>query len=175
VRDDLSLSYAQIGLALSLPSFVSLVVEPLLGVAAVAWRARTLVVAGGFFFAGGLALLAGAPSFAVLLAGFVVLYPASGAFVSLSQASLMDLEPDRREHNMARWTLAGSVGAVAGPFLLAGFVWLGFGWRVLFAASGLITAGLVLLVRRAPAGDVEEERPRVGKALRALTRWEVFR
>jgi FSR family fosmidomycin resistance protein-like MFS transporter len=105
---------------------------------------------------------------------FVVLYPASGAFVSLSQASLMDLEPERREHNMARWTLAGSVGAAAGPFLLALFVWSGLGWRALFGAFALLALGLVLLVR-APAGDVDEERPRVREALRALRRWEVFR
>jgi FSR family fosmidomycin resistance protein-like MFS transporter len=157
------------------PSFVSLVVEPLLGVLAVTWRVQTLVVAGGFFFGGGLALLAGAPTFAVLLAAFVVLYPASGAFVSLSQASLMDLAPDRREHNMARWTLAGSLGAVAGPFLLVLFIWTGLGWRALFGAFAVLALGLVLLVRRAPAGDVGEERPHVRDALRALTRWEVFR
>jgi FSR family fosmidomycin resistance protein-like MFS transporter len=175
VRDDLSLSYTEIGLALSVPSLVALVVEPLLGLLAVTWRVRTLVVAGGFFFAGGLALLAGAPTFAVLLAAFVVLYPASGAFVSLSQASLMDLEPARREHNMARWTLAGSVGAAAGPFLLALFISTGLGWRALFGAFAFLCLGLVFLVRRAPAGDVEEERPRVRDALRALTRWEVFR
>ena len=154
---------------------MALVVEPLLGVLAVTWRVRTLVVAGGFSFAGGLALLAGAPTFALLLAAFVVLYPASGAFVSLSQASLMDLDPERREHNMARWTLAGSIGAAAGPFLLALFVWTGLGWRTLFGAFAVLALGLVLLVRRAPAGDVDEERPRVREALRALRRWEVFR
>ncbi len=36
----------------------------------------------------------------------VLFYPASGAFVSLSQATLMDVEPERREHNMACWALA---------------------------------------------------------------------
>jgi FSR family fosmidomycin resistance protein-like MFS transporter len=175
VRDDLSLSYAEIGLALSIPNLVSLVVEPLLGVMAVTWRARVLVVLGGLVFAGGLGLLAVSPSFAVLLAAFVVLYPASGAFVSLSQASLMDLEPQRREHNMARWTLAGAAGAVAGPFLLAAFIWTGLGWRALFAAFAVLALGLVLLVRRAPARAVEEDRPRVRDALQALMRWEVFR
>jgi len=175
VRDDLSLSYAEIGLALSLPNLFSLVVEPLLGVAAVTRRMRTLVIGGGLAFAGSIALFGASPTFVVLLAAFVVQYPASGAFVSLSQASLMDLEPERREHNMARWTLAGAVGAVAGPFLVATFAWLGLGWRPLFLAFAFLALGLVLLVRRAPAGGVEDERPRVRVALRALTRWEVFR
>jgi MFS transporter, FSR family, fosmidomycin resistance protein len=175
VRDDLSLSYTEIGLALSLPSFVSLVVEPLLGVAAVTWRMRALVIGGGFVFAGSIALFAVSPTFVVLLAAFVLQYPSSGAFVSLSQASLMDLEPDRREHNMARWTLAGAVGALAGPFLVATFAWLGFGWRPLFLAFALLALGLVLLVWRAPAGETGKERPRIHAALRALGQWEVFR
>jgi MFS transporter, FSR family, fosmidomycin resistance protein len=175
VRDDLSLSYTQIGLALSLPSFVSLVVEPLLGVAAVTWRIRTLVIGGGFAFAASIALFAGSPTFLVLLAAFVVQYPASGAFVSLSQASLMDLEPERREHNMARWTLAGALGSVAGPFLIDGFAWFGLGWRPLFAGFALLALGLVFLVRRASAREVADERPSVREALRALRQWEVFR
>jgi MFS transporter, FSR family, fosmidomycin resistance protein len=111
----------------------------------------------------------------LLLAAFVVLYPASGAFVSLSQASLMDLEPSRREHNMARWTLAGAVGALLGPLLVAAFAWTGLSWRVLFVVFGVLALGLVLVVLRTPAGDAEEERPQVRDALRALARWEVFR
>jgi FSR family fosmidomycin resistance protein-like MFS transporter len=150
-------------------------VEPVLGVVAVTWRRRALVLAGGAGFALALALAAGAPSFWVLLVAFCLLYPASGAFVSLSQASLMDLEPARREHNMARWTLAGSVGAVVGPLLLAGVVWAGGGWRELFLAFALLAVVLVLLVRRAPADGVDGERPHVREALRVLLRGEVFR
>jgi FSR family fosmidomycin resistance protein-like MFS transporter len=175
IRDDLSLSYAEIGLALTLPSLASLVVEPLLGVVAVTKRARALVLAGGVFFAGSLGLVAASPSFALLLTAFVVFYPASGAFVSLSQASLMDLEPERREHNMARWTFAGAVGAVTGPLLLATFVWFGLGWRALFMSFAFAALFLVLLVNRGPAKNVDEERPQVRDALRALMRREVFR
>jgi FSR family fosmidomycin resistance protein-like MFS transporter len=175
VRADLALSYTEIGLLLSVPSLVSLVVEPVLGVVAVTWRRRVLVLTGGGFFAAALALAAGAPSFSVLLVAFSVLYPASGAFVSLSQASLMDLEPARREHNMARWTFAGAIGAVAGPLLLATFAWVGLGWRELFLAFAALAGLLVLLVRRAPGDGVGGEPPRVRVALRVLTRREVFR
>jgi FSR family fosmidomycin resistance protein-like MFS transporter len=171
----LSLSYTEIGLLLSVPSVVSLAVEPVLGVVAVTWRRRVLVLAGGAAFAVALALAAGAPSFWVLLVAFSVLYPASGAFVSLSQAALMDLEPERREHNMARWTFAGAVGAVAGPLLLAAVVFVGLGWRELFLAFALIAVALVLLVRRAPSTDGDGERPRVTEALRVLLRKDVFR
>ena len=175
IRADLSLSYTEIGLLLSVPSVVSLAVEPVLGIVAVTWRRRALVLIGGAAFAVALALAAGAPSFWVLLVAFSVLYPASGAFVSLSQAALMDLEPERREPNMARWTFAGAVGAVLGPLLLAAVVWMGLGWRELFLVFALLAAALVLLVRRAPSTEGDGERPHVKEALRVLLRRDVFR
>jgi MFS transporter, FSR family, fosmidomycin resistance protein len=151
------------------------VVEPVLGVAAVTWRRRALVLAGGAGFALALALAAVAPSFWVLLVAFSLLYPASGAFVSLSQATLMDLEPARRQQNMARWTFAGAIGAVAGPLLLAVFAWAGLGWRELFVGFAAVTVALMLLVRRAPGDSTDGDRPRVREALRLLRRRDVFR
>jgi MFS transporter, FSR family, fosmidomycin resistance protein len=134
-----------------------------------------LVLGGGLCFSGALALAAGAPSFWVLLLAFAALYPASGAFVSLSQASLMDLEPERREQNMARWTFAGAIGAVAGPLLLAAFASAGLGWRGLFLAFALLALALVVLARRAPYSDGDGGRSRVREALHVLFRREVFR
>ena len=150
-------------------------VEPALGLASVTWRRRALVLGGGVAFAAALALAAGAPSFWVLLVAFSLLYPASGAFVSLSQAALMDLAPARREQNMARWTFAGAVGAVAGPLLLSVFVLAGFDWRALFAAFAAVALILVVRARHAPDNGDGEERPSLRDALRALRRREVFR
>ena len=158
-----------------MPNLVALVVEPVLGVAAVTWRRRALVLGGGLAFALALALAAGAPSFWLLLVAFSLLYPASGAFVSLSQAALMDLQPDRREHNMARWTFAGGVGVVLGPLALAGLAWAGFGWRELFAGFAVLALALVLRVRRSPETTDAVERPRLREALRAIGRRDVFR
>jgi len=145
IRHDLGLQYIQVGLLLSLPTIVSSLVEPILGVLAdTGWR-RRLILGGGVMFAAGLLLFATSPSFLPLLLAFALLYPASGAFVSLSQATLMDLAPGRREQNMARWTIAGSVGAVAGPLLLAGLVTLHLGWRPLFAALAVLTLPAIVL------------------------------
>ena len=154
---------------------VSIAVEPVLGVLSVTWHRRALVLVGGVCFAAALALAAAAPSAWALLLAFALLYPASGAFVSLSQASLMDLQPARREHNMARWTFAGAIGAVIGPLLLAAFAWAGLGWRGLFAGFALLAIALVLLARRAPDSSGDGERPHVRAALSALARREVFR
>ncbi|MBN1937455.1 MAG: MFS transporter [Anaerolineae bacterium] len=148
LRADLGLSYAQIGMLLGVPAMVSSVVEPFLGVLGDAWKRRALVLGGGVLFCLSLLLTSVSDSFALLLLSFILFYPASGAFVSLSQATLMDVDPGRHEQNMARWTLAGSVGVVAGPLALGAAVALGMGWRVLFAGFATLALLLLLLASR---------------------------
>ncbi len=150
LRADLGLSYAQVGWLLGIPSIIGNLIEPFLGILSDVWRRRALVLGGGVVFAIALLLTALSQGFVALLASFVLFYPASGAFVSLSQAALMDLEPVRREQNMARWTFAGSVGVVAGPLALAAAIAFGLGWRGVFAAFAVLTAVVLAAARRAP-------------------------
>jgi MFS transporter, FSR family, fosmidomycin resistance protein len=92
-------------------------------------RRRRVVLGGGILFVLALLAVAAARSFAVLLCAFVAFYPFSGAYVSLTQAELMDAWPDRQARLMARWDLAGAIGAVAGPLLLMAVLAFGGGWR----------------------------------------------
>jgi FSR family fosmidomycin resistance protein-like MFS transporter len=174
VREDLQLSYGQVGLALTVPALLGNLVEPAIGLLGDSPRRRSLVLAGGVAFAVAVVAYALAPSFTVLVAALVLAYPASGAFVSLAQASLMDAEPLARERNMARWTLAGSVGVVAGPLLVSGAAALALGWRPLTAAVGLAALPLVWLARWLPLPH-PDSRASVRMALRALSRAEVRR
>ena len=103
-------------------------------------RRRRAVLAGGIIFILSLLAVAGARSFLVLLAAFTVFFPASGAFVSLTQAELMDAWPDRQARIMARWDLAGSTGAVAGPLLLMAVLAAGGGWRTAYLALAAAAA-----------------------------------
>lgn len=145
LREDLQLSYAQIGLLISVPGVVGNLIEPALGILADTWKRRVLILGGGLIFVLSSVLAAASGGFWPLLLAYTMFYPASGAYVSLSQAVLMDLEPERHEQNMARWTFAGSLGVVIGPLLLSGAAGLGWSWRVPFwAAAGL--ASLVLAV-----------------------------
>ncbi len=132
-----------------MPGLVAAAVEPAIGLGGDTRHRRAVIVAGGVTF--GLALLACglAPGFAGLLAATIVLFPASGAFVGLSQANLMDAAPERREPNMARWVVAGSVGAVVGPFAFAAAVLAGFGWRSVLL---VLAVGSVALAGAASAG-----------------------
>jgi FSR family fosmidomycin resistance protein-like MFS transporter len=156
IRTDLHLSYVQIGLVLTIPNLVAAVVEPSFGLLADAGKRRTLVLAGGLAFMACIGLLSGVWGFASLLAVSVVLYLASGAFVSLSQATLMDLDPDGHERSMVRWVLAGYVGVLVGPLALAGAATLGLGWRGVMLAISVAGLPLVARARRLPFGEGED-------------------
>ncbi|MBN8619436.1 MAG: MFS transporter [Anaerolineae bacterium] len=185
MRDDLHLTYVQIGLLNAIPSVIANLIEPIFGILGDTSRRRQLVIGGGVVLGAGLILSGLSPSFVVLLVAFIIVYPATGAFVSLSQAVLMDLEPERHEQNMARWALAGSLGQVTGPLFLGLAVALGGGWRELFGILGVVTLGLALIARRfsfaaGSAGDDEDEDSfglveGLREAARALRRGAVLR
>ena len=142
IRADLHLSYQEVGLLLTVPGWSATFIELFIGVLGDTPRRRALIRGGGVVFFASLVLAAFGGSLAMLMAAFILFSPASGAFVNLSQAALMDHAPTRHEQNMARWTLAGSVGIVAGPLLLGVMVALGPGWR----GGMLLQAGLALVL-----------------------------
>jgi FSR family fosmidomycin resistance protein-like MFS transporter len=165
IRDSLGLSYGQVGLLAAVPLIAGSLVELPMGVLAGQGRRRRRVVAiGGLLFILALLAAASARTFGGLLAAFVIFFPASGAFVSLTEAALVDAAPGRTEQLLARWTMAGAVGAVAGPLLLALVVSAGGGWQtaylVLAVGAGLAWLGLVAAGRdRLAASPTAGERP----------------
>lgn len=187
LRADLQLSYTQIGLLLSLPAIIGIFIESFVGILGDTSLRRNLIRGGGVFFTAAAIFIGLSPNFALLFLAFALGYPASGAFVSLSQAALMDSDPARREHNMARWTFAGSLGVVLGPLLLSGFAALALGWRGLFISLGLLSAVILALVWRLPGLGVHMENlqadthtraafpSRLKLAIQALRRKEVLR
>ena len=155
----------KVGLLLTLSGLAGTLLEPVFALMSEAGRRRDIVLVGGVMFVVSLSAFAAAPGFAVLLGASIVFYPASGAFVSLAQATWMDLEPDATEPNMARWVLAGSLGNVAGPLLLGAAVLLGFGWR----AATLVAAALALpVLLAAPRIHFPASRPEVTDLRAAL-------
>ena len=165
IRRDLDLSYGQIGLLESAPLLLGSIMELPLGIlAGHGRRRRRAVLLGGLLFILTLIGAAAARSFAGLLVAFVLFFPASGAFVSLTQSGLMDADPGRREQHMARWELAGSAGSVAGPVLVIAVLAAGGGWRPAYLALAAAAAVAWLGVARNPAvpapDDAREGHPR---------------
>ena len=149
MRQGLRLTYGQLGLLASVPIVLGSLLELPLGVLAGHGRRRRLaVLGGGVAFILALVAVAAATSFTALLIAFVLFFPASGAFVSLTQSGLMDADPGRREQHMARWELAGSVGSVTGPVLLVAVLAIGGSWRLAYLVLALIAVMAWLGVAR---------------------------
>ena len=141
IRDGLHLSYGQIGLLAAVPLIAGSLIELPVGIlAGTGRRRRWFVLAGGLVFIASLLVAVAASTFAALLAAFVLFFPASGAFVGLTQAQQLDAAPARRAQFMARWTLAGALGAVAGPLLLAAVVAVGGSWRTAYVVTAIAAA-----------------------------------
>jgi MFS transporter, FSR family, fosmidomycin resistance protein len=149
-------------------------------------RRRLVILGGGILFLLTLLAVASARSFAVLMAAFVAFYPASGAFVSLTQAEIMDAWPDRQAQVMVRWDLAGAIGAVAGPLLLTAVLAADGSWRggylVLAGIGALVWFGALLRGQpaadgRAEAGDAAQQpwTARAREAGAALRDWGTLR
>lgn len=184
IRDDLRMSYTQVGLILSLPGVVGNLLEPVFGILGDVWRRRALVLAGGVAFAAAAALVGASRSFAALLLATMLFNPSTGVFVGLSQAALMDAAPARREQNMVRWTLSGTLGNVFGPVALSASLGAGWGWRPPFFAACALALALVSAARRFTFPIPAAEEGRLGatqffeaarEGLRALRRREVLR
>ena len=142
IREDLGLTYAQVGLLLGLPHIIGSAVEWLLMLLGDTPLRKRLIVGGGVVIAVALLGIAAANSFPIILLAWVISFPASGAFVTLSQATLMDINPGREAQMMARWTFSGSLANFVGPLLLAGGFALAWGWRWMF----FVLAGIALLL-----------------------------
>ena len=143
LRLDLDLNYDQVGLLIGLPVLTGSILELVVMILGDTSLRKRLMVGGGITLAAATLVIASAQDFAPLLLAHVVLFPASGAFVTLSQATLMDLNPGRQAHMMARWTVFGSLGNLLGPAVMAIFFTLGLSWRLPYALLALI--GLLLV------------------------------
>lgn len=184
IRQDLQLDYGQIGLLISVPTLLSHIIDPIVGVLGDTWKRRTLILGGGIVFALCLVGTAVSMSFWPMLLVFIVIHPASGAFVGLGQAALMDSDPERHEQNMARWTFAGSLGVMAGTTTLGLCLTLGLSWRLPFAVQALcfllvILWGWRLSYPQLPTLDEDGERVGLWQglrlALKTMRRVEVVR
>lgn len=144
LKSDLALNYLQVGLLATTPGLVSIALEPFIGILGDTRFRRALVRGGILATTFALALVAFGQTYAVILAAFCILYVASGAYVNLAQATLMDLNPARTEQTMARWTLFGEIGVMIAPILATLAFGIGYGWREMYlafaGAAGVYTA-----------------------------------
>lgn len=185
LRDDLALTYTQVGLLFTIPGLIGIVGEPFIGLLGDTRHRRALVVAGIVATAIGLFLTGIGQTFLVMLLAFSILYLASGAYVNLAQATLIDRAASRAEQTMARWTLLGSIGVAIAPLIVTALFYLGYGWRGLYLSlagvAGIYTFLLLRLRFDQHAGAEKRAAPRemwsnLVAALRSreLIRWVII-
>jgi len=170
LRSDLALSYTQIGLLLGAAAVSAGLIEPFIMLLGdTRWR-QALILGGGLAVGGTFGGIAIAWGFPPLLVAFALGSPASGAFVTLSQATLMDLNPGRQPQAMARWSLAGSLGSLVGPLMLAAVLFVGASWRWAFAAIAVAALLLVVLLgsRRFPTDMPDHRHANAASLLKGL-------
>jgi MFS family permease len=131
------------------------------------------------WIAGGLAVLALAtvlaalaPSPWLLAVAMSVAGAASGVACSLAQGALVEAEPHARERAMTRWTLAGALGDLAAPLLVALVGVAALGWRTAMLVAATLVGAIAIAVARARVGAIAaDERDDEGPAgLRDLLR-----
>jgi predicted MFS family arabinose efflux permease len=152
LRRDLDLSYAQGAALLALYPGIG-VVGGVFGVLADRRSRRVIAAGGAFGYAAGLLLFAAGTNFPALVAAIALMGFAGDAMIRATDVALVDVAGDRIELAVARATLLGTVGDLAGPALLAACLATGLGWRAAFVVAGLGMAayGLLLATQPLPA------------------------
>lgn len=142
IRDDLGLNYDQIGLLFTIPNTIAIFIEMIFGVLGDGKGRKWIIIGSGIGFTIACTLSALSQNFSMFLLSFIIFFPSSGGFVTLSQAILMDIEPNRHQQNMARWTFAGSLGVVGGSILFG--IW--GDWRAMFVLCAVLASGALGIV-----------------------------
>ena len=149
LRRDLDLSYTQGAALLALYPGIG-VVGGVFGVLADRHSRRMIAAGGALGYAAGLLLFAAGTNFPMLVAAIALMGFAGDAMVRATDVALVDVAGDRIELAVARGTLLGTVGDLAGPALLAACLATGLGWRAAFVAAGVGMAAYGLLVASQP-------------------------
>lgn len=176
LKSDLNLTYTQVGLLFTLPALVAVFAEPLIGLLGDTAHRRLLVVGGLIATFVSLVLVALGQTYFVILVAYTIMASASGAYVNLSQATLVDRAADRAEQTMARWVLVGSVAVTVSPLIVTAAFGLGYGWRGLYwGLAGMAGCFLALLwpVRFTGHAGAEDESVSPRKLLSMF--WEGLR
>lgn len=188
LRDQLGLTYAQVGLLFTAGAISSMILEPIINLLSDQRSKRWWILGGLLFLAADFALAGNVHNYGWLLFVFVLLYPANGAAIDLSQAALIDSAPGESARTMTRWTLMSSIGDLLSPLIVAVFVSLSMGWTALcWLAVGLwLGVAVVIWLQPFPhpvsSHDDEEDAVSIGmlKSLRQalqdplLLRWAIL-
>jgi MFS family permease len=152
LRDQVMLTYAQIGLLFTLSELASVLCDPVISLLSDRGSKRWWIIGGLVGMSFSFVLIGGVHSFVLLLLAFMLTAPCGKASVGLSQAALIDQAAMSNTRTMTRWVLMGNIGDFLSPLTVTLAVILGAGWSGLcwLAAALWFAAALTALPQRFP-------------------------
>ena len=142
----LHLDYTQIGLLFAAGALASTLLDPFINLLSDRYSKRYWILCGFLLLGACFALLAYTRNFALMVCAFALLYVANSAAVGLSEAALIDQNPQESTRTMTRWTIMGNIGDLLGPIIVPFIIILPTGWSTLcwigcilwFAMAGIV-------------------------------------
>jgi Na+/melibiose symporter-like transporter len=171
LRDQIPMSYSQVGLLFSVGALSSMIIEPIVNILSDLTASKKYWVIGATAVLAGAFLLAGlARSFVVLLFSFALLYPAQDIADSAIQTSLIDDQPGRSTHTLTRLAYFGNMGDFLAPVTIAVIAFLALGWFSLcgLAAGVWLAIAGVMLFQPFPAVVRHEHKEAKSRVLAGL-------
>ena len=156
LRDQVMLTYAQVGLLFMLAELASVLCDPIISLLSDRGSKRWWISSGLVGLSFSFVLIGSVHSFALLLLAFVLAALCGKAAVGLAQAVLIDQAAMSSARTMTRWVLMGSSGDLLAPLAvtlaaIAGAGWSGLCW---LAAALWFVVALAALPQRFPRAQV---------------------
>ena len=128
-RRAFGLSLFQVGLLFQVVEWVALVVEPVAASTIDHSPRRRLIAGGAALITASVAVMAAAPTYAVLLLGFAVYGIGSGPLCHTADIVVLESFPNDGERAYSRSTMLDTLGALVGPGIVSATLALGLSWR----------------------------------------------
>jgi MFS family permease len=149
LRRVFGLSLFQVGLLLQAVEWVALVVEPIAASTIDHSPRRRLIAGGAAAVTASVALVASAPSYAVLLIGFAVYGIGSGPLCHTADVVVLESFPRDSERAYSRATMLDTLGALLGPGIVSATLFVGLSWRWALAMCAAVASIQLVTASRA--------------------------
>lgn len=151
LSETMSLSYAKVGLVLTVYSLTSSFAQPVFGILSDSSRHYILIPVGVMVAAMGLTIFGYAPTYGLILASAVMMGLGSAAYHPEATRTAYDLSGGRQGVGMAVWMFGGNLGVAIGPLLVSLLLILGGlqGLAVILPVVLLVTVPMLFMIRRA--------------------------
>lgn len=150
IRSQFGLSYTQISLLALTLSYTAAFIEPVSGLLVDIWKRPWLMTWGAAGIGMGTMVIGAAPTFAILILGFVIYGMASGPLAHTADVVLVEAYANAPDRIYSRSTLIDTLGALLAPLLVSFAVWSNLEWRwlmIVLGSSSLIYAILIIRTR----------------------------